>query len=71
VAKKKTKDTELTPKQKKKVEASKRRPSLSDFIGLKLTDVSGEDGKAYLHFSNNYKLILSGNISFKVEEVNK
>jgi hypothetical protein len=53
--------------KKKKEDINSIQPKISDFLEKKLVDASRENGKTTLHFSNGYKLKLSGNISFGVE----
>ena len=53
--------------KKKKEDINSIQPKISDFLEKKLVDASRENGKTTLHFSNGYKLKLSGHISFGVE----
>ena len=59
---KKKNTTKQTAAQKKKEKEIIIKPSLSEFIGKKLSDVSKEKGITVLHFSNGYKLKLTGNV---------
>lgn len=46
----------------KKKEEAPVNPKISDFIGKKLTDASRENGETVLHFSNGYKVKVSGSV---------
>lgn len=57
-----------TEAQKKKEKEITINPSLSEFIGKKLSDISKESNETVLHFSNGYSIILSGYVNFKIGE---
>jgi ribosomal protein S6E (S10) len=65
MAKQKSKQTATQKKKEKEVTI---KPKLSEFIGKKLSDVSKEKGKTILHFSNGYKLKLTGDVHLEGEE---
>jgi len=54
--------------RKKKVEEVPREPRLRTLLNQKLIDVSStDDGWSILHFSNNFKLKVKGNVFLVVE----
>ena len=52
----------MAKKREEKIE-----PKLTDFIGKKVRDMSRESGETIIHFTNGYKLAITGNISLRKE----
>lgn len=41
------------------------KPGFTDFIGKKVKDFSRENGETIIHFTNGYKLSITGNVFLK------